>query len=221
MKKDKIISGLLALVGLAMISVAVFLETEKSFTIDEIDVKSMSASANMYVKDNNKEDPEEVEMVFEEVDMETTPVAVVILPRTEVFEGLTLEELGAKIDRNLGDGYIGGKGELIASYCIEKGVDPYIATAIILHETGCRAKCSKLVKNCNNVGGIKGKPSCGGGAFKSYETIDDGIRGFVNNLYKNYYALGLNTVESIAPKYCEGNTWAGKINWYVNVIKNS
>ena len=220
MKKEKIISGILATVGLMMIVVAVFLQTDKSFS-DEIDVKNMAASANMYVKDHNKNDDEDTDVVFEEVEMETTPVAVVILPRTEVFEGLTLEELGAKIDRNLGDGYISGHGELIASYCIEKGVDPYIATAIILHETGCRAKCSKLVRNCNNVGGIKGKPSCGGGAFKSYETIEDGIRGFVNNLYKNYYALGLNTVESIAPKYCEGNTWAGKINWYVNVIKNS
>ena len=28
-----------------------------------------------------------------------------------------------------------GKGELIASYSLEKGVDPYIATAIILQET--------------------------------------------------------------------------------------
>lgn len=220
MKKDKIISVLMALVGLAMISVAVFLQTDKSFSVEEIDVKSMSASANMYVKDNKNQD-DDTDMVFEEVNMETTPVAVMILPRTEVFEGLTLEELGAKIDRNLGDGYIGGKGELIASYCIEKGVDPYIATAIILHETGCRAKCSKLVRNCNNVGGIKGKPSCGGGSFKSYETIEDGIRGFVNNLQKNYYAYGLTTVEAIAPKYCEGNTWAGKINWYINVIKNS
>mgnify|MGYP003317340627 CR=1 FL=1 len=34
-------------------------------------------------------------------------------------------------------------------------------------------------------------------------------------------AYGLNTVEKIAPKYCEGNTWAGKINWYINVIKAS
>ena len=46
-------------------------------------------------------------------------------------------------------------------------------------------------------------------------TIED------NNLYKNYYAMGLNTVETIAPKYCEGNTWAGKINWFVNSIRNS
>lgn len=218
MKKEKIISGLLALVGIAMIGVAVFLETEKSFSIEEIDIKNMAASANMYVKDTSTSD--DVDMVFEEVLMETTPAAVVIPPRTEVFEGLTLEELGAKIDRNL-SGYIAGKGELIASYCIEKGIDPYIATAIILHETGCRAKCSKLVEVCNNVGGQKGRPGCGNGAFKRFDTLDDGIRGFVNNLYKNYYAYGLTTVETIAPKYSEGNTWAGKINWYVNVIKNS
>lgn len=218
MKKEKIISGLLAFVGIAMIGVAVYLQTEKSFSIDEIDVKNMAASANMYVKDSDNK--EEVEMVFEEVEMESTPVAVVILPRTEVYDGMTLEELGAKIDRNL-KGYISGKGELIASYCIELGVDPYIATAIILHETGCRAKCSKLVQECNNVGGIKGRPSCGSGSFKRFDTLDDGIRGFVNNLYKNYYVYGLTTVEQIAPKYCEGNTWAGKINWYINEIKNS
>lgn len=218
MKKEKIISGLLATVGIIMIGVAVFLQTEKSFSIEEIDIKSMAASANMYVKGDSTEN---TEMVFQEVLMETTPDAVVIAPRTEVYDGLTLEELGAKIDRNLGDGYIAGKGELIASYCIEKGVDPYIATAIILHETGCRAKCSKLVQQCNNVGGQKGYPTCGSGSYKSFETLDDGIRGFVNNLYKNYYAYGLTTVDQIAPKYAEGNTWAGKINWYVNAIKNS
>lgn len=218
MNKEKITSILLAVVGFAMIGVAVFLQTEKSLSSEIIDIKNMAASANMYVKGSNDSN---TEMVFQEVLMETTPVAVIIPPRIEVFEGLTLEELGAKIDRNLGNGYIAGKGELIASYCIEKGVDPYIATAIILHETGCRANCSKLVQFCNNVGGQKGSPSCGNGAFKSFETLDDGIRGFVNNLYKNYYAYGLTTVESIAPKYAEGNTWAGKINWYVDVIKNS
>ena len=208
------------MVGIMMIVIAVFLQTDKSFSVEEVDVKNMAASANMYVKDTDTELAGDL-MVFEEVSMETTPAAVMLLPRTEVFDGMTLEELGAKIDRNLGNGYIAGKGELIASYCVEKGVDPYIATAIILHETGCRAKCSKLVQQCNNVGGQKGYPTCGSGAFKRFPTLDDGIRGFVNNLYKNYYAYGLTTVEQIAPKYAEGNTWAGKINWYVNVIKKS
>ncbi len=218
MRKGKIISGVLATVGLMMICVAIALQNDKSMSVDEIDVKSMAASANMYVKYSDKE---ETEMVFEEVDMEVAPASVEILPRTEVYDGLTLEELGAKIDRNLGDGYIAGKGELIASYCIEKGVDPYIATAIILHETGCRSKCSGLVRQCNNVGGQKGYPTCGSGSFKRFDTLDEGIKGFVNNLYKNYYAYGLTTVEQIAPKYAEGNTWAGKINWYVKQIQQS
>lgn len=219
MKKQKIVSLILAIVGFFMIAVAVFLQNEKSFSIEEVNIKNIAASTNMYVKDIPNR--QVTESVFEEVEMETTPVAVVIPPRIEVFEGVTLEELGAKIDRNLGDGYIAGKGELIASYCVEKGVNPYIATAIILHETGCRATCSQLVRVCNNVGGQKGSPRCGNGSFKSFDTLDEGIKGFVDNLYKNYYAYGLTTVEQIAPKYAEGNTWAGKINWYVEKIKNS
>ena len=202
-----------------MIAVAVFLQNDKSFSVEEVDIKNIASSTNMYVKDTNNR--ENTKSVFEEVEMETTPVAVVIPPRTEVFEGFTLEELGAKIDRNFGDEYIAGKGELIASYCIEKGVNPYIATAIILHETGCGRNCSQLVKVCNNVGGQKGSPRCGNGSFKRFDTLNDGIKGFVDNLYKNYYAYGLTTVEQIAPKYAEGNTWAGKITWFVEKVKNS
>ena len=124
MKKEKIISAVMATVGLMMIVIAVFLQTDKSFSVEEVDIKNMAASANMYVKDTNEN--EEIEPVFKEVSMETTPAAVMILPRTEVFDGMTLEELGAKLDRNLGNGYIAGKGELIASYCIEKGVEDNI-----------------------------------------------------------------------------------------------
>lgn len=217
MKKEKIISAVMATVGLMMIVIAVFLQTDKSFSVEEVDIKNMAASANMYVKDTNEN--EEIEPVFKEVSMETTPAAVMILPRTEVFDGMTLEELGAKLDRNLGNGYIAGKGELIASYCIEKGVDPYIATAIILHETGCRAKCSKLVTQCNNVGGQKGYPRCGNTSFRAFDSLDAGIIGMISNLSRNYYGMGLDTVEKIAPKYCEGNTWAGKINNYIKVIR--
>ena len=218
MKKGKIISGLLAFVGIMMICIAVMLQDEFSISVEEVDIRSMAASTNMYVKNSNNISSD---YKFEGVDMETAPVSVEILPKTEVYDGLTLEELAAKIDRNLGDGYIAGKGELIASYCIEKGVDPYVAVAIMLHETGCRATCSKLTRICNNVGGQKGSPRCGEGSFKRFDTLEEGIYGFINNLSKNYYSMGLNTVELIAPKYAEGNTWEGKINWYVNLIKNS
>lgn len=219
MKKEKIICGLLIAVGLMMICIAVTLQNDVSLSVEEVDIKSMAASSNMYVKDKKSVDNDQ--MVFQGVEMEIAPVAVDIPAETIVYEGMTLEELAAKIDRNLGDGYISGKGLLVASYCLEKGVDPYIATAIMLHETGCRAKCSNLVRQCNNVGGQKGRPSCGGGSYKSFPTLDDGIKGFVDNLYKNYYAYGLTTIEQIAPKYAEGNTWAEKITWYVDLIRNS
>ena len=216
--KEKIICGLLTIVGIMMIAIAIFLKNDTSFSIEEIDVKSMAASSNMYVKDKKGISDT---FTFKEVEMEIAPASVDIPAKTIVYDGLTLEELAARLDRNLGSGEVAGKGMLIASYCLEKGVDPYIATAILLHETGCRAKCSALVRQCNNVGGQKGWPACGSTSYKSFATLDDGIKGFINNLYKNYYALGLNTVELIAPKYCEGNTWAGKIHWYINQIKNS
>lgn len=218
MKKEKAICGLLATVGLIMILMAIVLQTNTSLSIEEVDIKSMAASSNMYVKNKKVE---ETKPVFKEIEMEIAPASVDIPAKQIVYDNLTLEELAAKIDRNLGDGYIAGKGMMVASYCIEKGVDPYIATAIMLHETGCRSRCSGLVRQCNNVGGQKGRPGCGGGAYKSFPTLEDGIKGFVNNLHKNYYAHGLTTVEQIAPRYAEGNTWAGKINWYVNLIKNS
>lgn len=216
--KERIICGLLTSVGIMMIALAVFLKNDTSFSIEEVDVKSMAASSNMYVKDKKGNDSS---FVFKEVEMEIAPASVDIPAKTIVYDGLTLDELAARLDRNLGSGEVAGKGMLIASYCLEKGVDPYIATAILLHETGCRAKCSGLVRQCNNVGGQKGWPTCGSTSYKRFDTLDDGIKGFINNLYKNYYAMGLNTVETIAPKYCEGNTWAGKIHWYINQIKNS
>ena len=51
----------------------------------------------------------------------------------------------------------------------------------MLHETGCKYKCSNLVVSCNNVGGQKGSPSCGGGSYKYYATLDDGIVGHIEN----------------------------------------
>ena len=59
------------------------------------------------------------------------------------------------------------------------------------------------------------------GSFKKFDTLDEGITGFINNLSKNYFSVGRDTVETIAPKYCEGNEWASKINYFVNKIKNS
>lgn len=137
-----------------------------------------------------------------------------------VYDGLTLEELSAKLDRSLNSD-LAGKGNLFVSYALELGIDPYMAVAIVLQETGCKWDCSQLVKQCNNVGGQQGSPSCGTTGYKAYATLDEGIKGFMDNLYYNYYAQGLTTPEAINTKYASSPTWATKINNYIYTIKAS
>lgn len=222
-----------------MISIAMVLQNENTMTsvnyiadYKEFDIKNMAASANVIVKeestpvikdtsDENKStaDSNNNTLALTEVSMETAPASVIVPPRVEVYEGMTIEELAAKLDRSLGNGYVAGKGHLIASYCLEKGVDPYIAVAIMLHETGCKHNCSSLTRRCNNVGGQKGSPGCNGGAYKAYATLDEGIVGFIDNLYKNYYSKGLTTVERIAPRYAQSSAWPARVNAYIESIR--
>ena len=225
MKRGKLISSVLATLGIVMISIGLVIQKEDITTLQkqkaivtknsEIELKNMATSANTIINEEEEENTQELIAI----DMEIAPASVIVPPRIEVYEGMTIDELAAKLNRNLGDGYIAGKGYLIASQCIEKGVDPYVAVAIMLHETGCKHNCSSLVKTCNNVGGQKGAPGCNGGSYKAYATLDEGIIGFINNLYKNYYSKGLNTIESIAPRYAASQAWPGKIRSYVEQIR--
>ncbi len=135
-----------------------------------------------------------------------------------VYDGLTMTELAEKLDRSLNSS-ISGYGYLYASYCLEKGVDPYMAVAITLHETGCKWECSYLTSACNNVGGQKGSPSCGGGSYMRYDTMEEGIKGYIDNLYDGYISRGLTTPETIGPRYAASTVWAEKIYYYMNEIR--
>ena len=146
------------------------------------------------------------------------PVVEETLEEPIVFDGLTLEELITKINKSLTSD-LENKGELFVTYSLEKGVDPYLAVAISLHETGCKWGCSRLVKQCNNVGGQVGSPSCNGGTYRSYETLDEGIKGFIDNLARNYINMGLTTPEEMNPKYAADKGWASKVNKYIEEIK--
>ena len=138
---------------------------------------------------------------------------------TIVYDGMTLEELAAKLDRFLASD-LAGKGYLYASHSLEIGIDPYLAVAISMHETGCTWGCSRLVKECNNVGGQKGSPSCNGGSYKAYATLDEGIIGFLDNIYYNYYRFGLTTAEAMNPKYAADTNWSKNVNKTIEKIKN-
>ena len=91
-----------------------------------------------------------------------------------------------------------------------------MATAIMLHETGCNWECSYLVKTCNNVGGQKGS---GCGSYSAFPSLDEGIKAFIDNLSNNFISKGLTTPEAINPRYAESTTWAQKVNSYINKIK--
>jgi len=137
-----------------------------------------------------------------------------------VYDGLTLDELSAKLERSL-NSTLKGQGKLFAEYSINLGLDPYLALAITLHETGCKWTCSTLVRQCYNVGGMKGSPGCNGGSYKAFNSMEEGIKAYLNNLYYNYYAVGLTTPETIGPKYAASTTWSSKINYYINEIRAS
>lgn len=213
MKKSHIVSALLSICGTSMIVIALIiigLTDKKSFisySSDQIMTSSMKYLSSSTIK---------------EVSMTSTPQSPMSI--TEATQGdpvtlMTIDEIAEKLNRHLGKDLLMGKGELIASYCVSLHVDPFIATAIMLHETGCASRCSNLARTCHNVAGQKGSPACNG-SYKGYATIDDGIVGAINNLYKNYYSMGYNTVEKIGPKYAESNTWVSKINGYVKMLKN-
>ena len=135
-----------------------------------------------------------------------------------VYDGMTLNELTEKLNRSL-KSTIAGKGDVFASYSLERGVDPYLAVSIMLLETGCNWSCSSLMRKCNNVGGQKGSPSCDGGSYRAYPSLDEGIKGFIDNIADNYYAYGLTTPEAMNKKYAESNMWAIKVNNYISSVK--
>lgn len=167
----------------------------------------------------------------------TTPITTTTIKPSEVFEtivttpnidnndeivydGLTLLELTEKLNKNL-NSTLSNTGHYFANYYLKTGLDPYLAVAIVLQETGCKWTCSKLVRNCNNIGGMKGSPSCNGGSYRKYDTLEEGINGYLNMLYNNYYSKGLTTPELINPKYATSTTWSVNVNSYINNIKAS
>ena len=131
-----------------------------------------------------------------------------------VYDNMTMEELSQKLEKSMNSS-LKGKGELFATYSIELGLDPYLALAIVLHETGCSYSCSSLVRTHNNLGGLK----AGNGKYMSFNTLDEGIKGYLKILYNRYYSKGLTTPELMNPSYAESTAWASRVNYYIKQIK--
>ena len=145
------------------------------------------------------------------------PTSTLKLPG-DYFHGMTISQMAEQLDKSLVNAHeLSGKGSLIASHAAEINIDPFIATAIMLHETGCQQnQCSNIARTCFNFGGQKGH---GCGAYKRYNSVDEGIIGMMDNLNKNYFSHGLTTIETIHHRYAEDGNWANMINLYVNKLK--
>ena len=219
MRKYKLISFLSSIVGILMISSGLLIgDTNRvaglgGTSVEEFNIQNLAASTNSVIKSKETSDNSYNNILLSDISMNTADSGVY---RVEVFDGLTMEELADKLNRSL-RAEISGKGYTIASKCLELGVDPYVATAIILHETGCgQGSCSHIARTCYNFGGQKGS---GCGAYQRFASVDDGLNGMISNLYRNFYSKGLTTIDSIAPRYAESPTWPAKIHGYVDRIR--
>lgn len=183
---------------------SVTVEDFKTAKIEEMKEKAAQEDA----KAENVESTEEEQNSTEVVEQEESQI---------VYDGLTLDELSNKLNRTL-NSTLSGKGYLYASYCLEKGVDPYLAVAISMEETGCAWGCSNLVVSCNNVGGMKGS---GCGSYAAFSSLDDGIKAFIDNIANNYVAYGLTTADTMNSKYAENPLWASNVNAYIEKIRNN
>ena len=68
----------------------------------------------------------------EEINEETTSLEVQEPEIVTVYEDYTMEELSEQLEKSLNSD-ISGYGSFIANYTIEKNVDTFLATAIMLH----------------------------------------------------------------------------------------
>lgn len=171
--------------------------------------------------DNRKFNKIEISKAKEVVALENEVELEEVYVEPIVYDGMTLTELANKLDRSL-TSTLTGSGMFFAKYSIEYNVNPYLAVAIALHESGCKWNCSNLVRRCNNVGGQKFKPACyAGSSFGGYATLEDGIKGFVSNIAHSYIEVGLTTPEMMQKKYVgtDTTTWAPKVEQYMKKIK--
>lgn len=133
----------------------------------------------------------EQEPTQEDIAENTEPIEIWIPeePEDNIVELTPLEQIAAG----------GSMEEKIRIACDIYGADYNITLAIGRYETGWWSSYACTVKN--NPGGMSRNE-----VPIYYDTIDEGIDAWVQNLANNYFAIGLDTPEKIAEKYCPNNS---------------
>ena len=124
---------------------------------------------------------------------------------TEILEVEDVNKVEEIVDKCMMD-YTSCK---IKEVAIREGITDWkIPVAIARHECGYKDNqyLSNAFKNKNNVGGMMYYDTTTKSSYLiSFDTIDDGVEAFVSNLKRNYFNMGLDTIEKIQPKYAPVN----------------
>ena len=125
---------------------------------------------------------------------------------TEILEVEDVNKVEEVVDKCMMD-YTSCK---IKEVAIREGITDWkIPVAIARHECGYKDNqyLSNAFKNKNNVGGMMYYDTTTNSSYlMDFDTIDSGVEAFVSNLKRNYFNLGLDTIEKIQPKYAPLNT---------------
>ena len=125
---------------------------------------------------------------------------------TEILEVEDVNKVEEVVDKCMMD-YTSCK---IKEVAIREGITDWkIPVAIARHECGYKDNqyLSNAFKNKNNVGGMMYYDTTTKSSYlMSFDTIDSGVEAFVSNLKRNYFNLGLDTIEKIQPKYAPVNS---------------
>lgn len=124
---------------------------------------------------------------------------------TEILEVEDVNKVEKVVDKCMMD-YTSCK---IKEVAIREGIQDWkIPVAIARHECGYKDNqyLSNAAKEKNNIGGMMYYDTTTNSSYlMSFDTIDAGVEAFVSNLKRNYFNLGLDTIEKIQPKYAPVN----------------
>ena len=124
---------------------------------------------------------------------------------TEILEVEDVNKVEEVVDKCMMD-YTSCKIKEVAT---REGITDWkIPVAIARHECGYKDNqyLSNAFKNKNNVGGMMYYDTTTKSSYlMTFDTIDSGVEAFVSNLKRNYFNMGLDTIEKIQPKYAPNN----------------
>lgn len=164
-------------------------------------IEKVEAKVKYELNKNNKELKLDEEHFEEQKEIKVSEET----KETEILEVEDVNKVEEVVDKCMMD-YTSCK---IKEVAIREGINDWkIPVAIARHECGYKDNqyLSNAFKNKNNVGGMMYYDTTTNSSYlMTFDTIDDGIEAFVSNLKRNYFNLGLDTIEKIQPKYAPNN----------------